>query len=215
MEKVNFHYIGVLLDMMYGISVEDEVLEELGLIGWKLIGNKTTRLYKYTTSTDNNNSIKLPCNAYHVEAVTLPYEDGNCLEQIIEQLKRNKSPLYIPGKLVKYFQSDDVLTFSQPYNALTIVYKGIMMDEDGLPELTDKEALALATYIAYIRKFKEGLVTNNDNTIKASSHLQAQWLKQCDQARITDLSQNAMNEILEVRNSWNRASYGYSFKLRQ
>jgi len=39
------------------------------------------------------------------------------------------------------------------------------MDDDGLPELTDKEATAIATYIAYITKFKEGLITNNPNII--------------------------------------------------
>jgi hypothetical protein len=44
---------------------------------------------------------------------------------------------------------------------VNILYKGILADEDGLPELTDKEATAIATYIAYVTKFKEGLITNN------------------------------------------------------
>jgi hypothetical protein len=53
----NFHYIAVLLDMMYGIEMEDEVLEELGLIGWNLIGNKNIRLYRYNTCINSDNSI--------------------------------------------------------------------------------------------------------------------------------------------------------------
>jgi hypothetical protein len=39
------------------------------------------------------------------------------------------------------------------------------MDGDGLPELSDKEANAIATYIAYVDKYKEGLKTNNGGLI--------------------------------------------------
>jgi len=39
------------------------------------------------------------------------------------------------------------------------------MDDEGLPKLTDKEATAIASYIAYVVKFKEGLQTNNTNII--------------------------------------------------
>jgi hypothetical protein len=34
--------------------------------------------------------------------------------------------------------------------------------------LSDKEASAIATYIAYVTKFKEGLRTNNGDIIKMS-----------------------------------------------
>jgi len=77
---MDFHYIGVLLDMLYGIEMEEEDLEELGLLGWNLIGNKNSRLYRYKTCINpKDNSVTLPCNALSengcVEAVTLPYED--------------------------------------------------------------------------------------------------------------------------------------------
>jgi hypothetical protein len=35
----NFHYVSVLLDMLYGIELEDSELEEYGLLAWGLIGN--------------------------------------------------------------------------------------------------------------------------------------------------------------------------------
>jgi hypothetical protein len=35
------------------------------------------------------------------------------------------------------------------------------LDEDGLPEINDKEAVAIATYVAYVDKFKQGIITNN------------------------------------------------------
>ena len=44
---VNFHYVSVLLDMLYGIkNIEEADVEELGLIAWGLIGNKNRKLYK-------------------------------------------------------------------------------------------------------------------------------------------------------------------------
>ena len=86
------------------------------------------------------------------------------------------------------------------------------MDEDGLPQLTDKEATAIATYIAYVLKFKEGLVTNNNAIIQQANLLQAKWAQQCEQARVTYLNQNDMNNIIEIRNSFDRARYGKSFK---
>jgi hypothetical protein len=53
------------------------------------------------------------------------------------------------------------LYFTHNYGKVTILYKGILADEEGLPELSDKEATAIATYIAYVTKFREGLITNN------------------------------------------------------
>lgn len=222
----NFHYIAVLLDMMYGIEMEDEVLEELGLIGWNLIGNKNIRLYRYNTCINSDNSIQLPCNVDSIEAVTTSYEDWNritnysengdqrssFIENHIESEKIYTSPYYISGKLLSYKQVGDKLYFSHNYGNINILYKGIVADNEGLPELTDKEATAIATYLAYITKYKEGLKTGNANIIQQANLLYSTWLKQCDQARITNLSQNDMNEILNVKDSWNRHSFGFSYK---
>ena len=226
MEKVNFHYVAVLLDMLYGIEVEDEDLEEIGLRAWDLIGNKNTRLYSYSVCIDSDNSIKLPCNASSIESVTVPYEDwtkstnfseyGNpataYIENDIESKKYYKSPYYQSGKLVNYTQVGNTLYFPKNYGTVNVLYKGILADEDGLPELSDKEANAIATFIAYTDKYKEGLKTNNAGIIQLAQDLERKWLKQCDQARVTELSQNDMNQILNIKDSWNRHSYGYSYK---
>ena len=42
--------------------------------------------------------------------------------------------------------------------------------------------------------------------------LEQKWLKQCDQARVTNLSANDMNEILDIKVSWDRKSYGIGYK---
>ena len=226
----NFHYIGVLLDMLYGIELDSEDLEEIGLIGWNLIGNKNTRLYRYCDVINPiDNSITLPCNILNggcVEAVTSSYEDwerttnkdnlGNphsaFVENYIETQKFYDSPYYISGKLLKYQQVGDKLYFNHNYGRVNILYKGILMDEEGLPEISDKEATAIATYIAYTQKFKLGLVNNSGDLINQANLLKAQWLQQCDQARVTYLNQNDMNNIINVSHNWNRAAYNKSYK---
>lgn len=232
----NFHYIVVLLDMLYGIEMDDEDIEELGLIAWGLIGNRNTRLYRFSTNIDpTDNSITLPCNAIYgesnqtgglIEAVTANYEDWNrttnyssygdinslFTEHLIEANKIYTDSFYIPGKLLKYKQVGDKLYFTRNYGRVNILYKGIAADDDGLPILSDKEANAIATYIAYVTKYKEGLRTNNPNIINLASSLEQKWLKQCDQARVKYLNQNDMNNILDVKSSWNRHKYGFSTK---
>lgn len=221
--------------MLYGIELEDETIEELGLLGWNLIGNRNVRLYRCSMNINPiDNSITLPCNALDgpieekgiVEAVTASYEDWayvtnyseigdnktSYIENKIESEKYYQSQYYIPGKLLKYKQSGDKLYFSHNYGKVNILYKGIVTDDDGLPELTEKEANAIATYIAYITKYKEGLITNNTVIINLAKSLKNDWLQQCDQARITYLNQNDMNNILEIKNSWDRSGYGRSYK---
>lgn len=223
-----------MLDMIYGIELEDQDLEELGLLAWGYIGNKNRRLYKYHACIDpTDNSVTLPCNAIDsngdscVELVTASYEDWervtnyseygdnntSFVEHAIEAEKFYQSPYYLPGKVLKYDQVEEKLYFTHNYGRVNILYKGVLFDDDGLPEISDKEAMAIATYIAYITKFKEGLQTNNPNIINQANQLQATWLKQCDQARVSYLNQNAMDQILEVKASWDRKSYGKGFKI--
>lgn len=230
----NFHYVAVLLDMMYGMELEDQDLEEYGLLAWGLIGNRNRKLYKFQAQINPiDNSVTLPCNALDVngdncvELVTAQTEDwetvtnysdyGNqytsFVEQGIEAEKYYQGFYYLPGKVLKYEKVGDKLYFTHNYGTVNILYKGILADEDGLPELTDKEATAIATYIAYIMKFKEGLQTNNAAITNQAIQLQALWNKQCDQARISYLNQNDMDQILDVKGSWNRKSYGKGIKI--
>ena len=230
----NFHYVSVLLDMMYGINMEDADLEELGLLAWEHIGNRVRKMYRFSANIDpSDNSVTLPCNALDIngdsciELVTSAYEDWNSVtnnsdygdqntsfvEQYIEAQKKYQGPYYIPGKVLKYEQVKDKLYFTHNYGKVNILYKGIVVDEEGLPEVTDKEAQAIATYIAYITKYKEGLRTNNGNILNLAQSLYGQWQKQADQARTKQLSQNDMDAILEASSSWDRKRYGFGYKV--
>ena len=209
--------------------MSEEDYEETALVGWNLIGNKRTKLYRYSTCiTDCSESVQLPCNVDQLEAVTTDFEEwdystndtpnGNInsafVESYIEHRKAFKDPLYISGKLIPYERVGDTLYFDKPYGKINILYKGLVLDDDGLPEITDKEATALATYCAYVIKFKEGIMTNNANIIQMANMLKQQWNIQCDQARADHyMSQNEWNQVLDCKTSWNRKSFGKSLKL--
>ena len=224
----DFNYIYTVANSLYGLELEPEQFEELGLTAWNLIGNKTVRLYNYSADISCDNlSVQLPCNCDIIEAVTYNHEDWNYstnktvngdynsqfTEQYIEARKLYQSPLYISGKYAKYERVGDTLYFDKDYGKVNILYKGIILDEDGLPKVNEKEALAIATYIAFATKQKQGWITNNQNIIQLAQYLYQQWLKYCDSARVPlSIDQNTMNQILDAKSSWNRKVYNKAYK---
>ncbi len=225
----NFYYGLSLLNTLYGLTMSEEDYEETALVGWDLIGNKRTRLYRYSVCIDDcSEGVELPCNVNELEAVTTDFEEwdysthdtpnGNInsafVESYIEHRKAFRDPLYLSGKLIHYERVGNTLYFDRPHGKINILYKGLILDDNGLPEITDKEASALATYCAYIIKFKEGIMTNNTNIIQMANMLKQQWNIQCDQARVDHyMSQNEWDQVLDAKTSWNRKSFGKSLKL--
>ena len=224
----DFNYIYTVANSLYGLELEPEQFEELGLTAWNLIGNKTVRLYNYSADISNDDfSVQLPCNCDIIEAVTYNHEDWNYstnktvngdynsqfTEQYIEARKLYQSPFYITGKYAKYERVGDTLYFDKDYGKVNILYKGIILDEDGLPKVNEKEALAIATYIAFATKQKQGWITNNQNIIQLAQYLYQQWLKYCDSARVPlSIDQNTMNQVLDAKSSWNRKVYNKAYK---
>lgn len=224
----DFHYAMTLANQLYDLEMIPENFEEIGLIAWGFIGNKRVRLYKYCTNLNcATMTVDLPCNCDIVEAVTYGFEDWNYttnltpngdfnsqfVESYIEGRKMFNNALYPSGRFVKYERVGDTLYFDRNYGKINILYKGIIADENGLPKLNDKEAMAIATYCAYVTKFKEGLRTNNANIINMAQVLKNEWNKFCDAARVPEeLDQNDMNQILDAKSSWDRKRYNKSIK---
>ena len=224
----DFNYIYTVANSLYGLELEPEQFEELGLTAWNLIGNKTVRLYNYSADISCDDlSVQLPCNCDIIEAVTYNHEDWNYstnktvngdynsqfTEQYIEARKLYQSPFYITGKYAKYERVGDTLYFDKDYGKVNILYKGIILDKDGLPKVNEKEALAIATYIAFATKQKQGWITNNQNIIQLAQYLYQQWLKYCDSARVPlSIDQNTMNQVLDAKSSWNRKVYNKAYK---
>lgn len=226
MSQNNFHYAISLAQMLYDVEGDMDDLEEIGLVAYNFIGNKNTRLYR-TTLNVINGVVELPCNCDIIEAVTYCGEDWNYtsnqkdngdlrsayIENYIESRKAFSDPFYISGKFVKYKRSGNLLYVDKGLSQVNILYHGVELDEEGLPTINDKEAIAIAEYIAYTYKYKEAIRTNNANVLQIAKDLKQQWLFHCDAARVAEyVSQEEMNKILDVQSSWGRKVFGKSYK---
>lgn len=224
----NFNSAYYQMHLLYETELTPEEFEEIGLIAWGKIGNRRTRLYRYVTDIQcPDNTVELPCNCDIIEAVTYGFEEWNYvtndtvngdyasqfIENYIESRKLYSDPLYVSGKYAKFERVGDTLYFEKNYGHVNILYKGIILDEEGLPEINHKEKDAIACYCACTKRFKEGWKNHNQNMLQEAQLLEQRWLKLCDAARVPiHLSQNDMNEILDAKSSWNRKIFNKGYK---
>lgn len=226
----NFRYAITLAQMLYDIDINDmDTLIEIGLIAHNAIGNKNTSLKAEIVSVDQKSGlVKVPCKADLIEAITYPnaedwsytsnvknHGDYNTLniEQYIEKSKQSVDPLYISGRFVKYRREGNYIYVNDQVEQVCVLYHTEQLDEDDLPLINDKEALAIADYIAYTIKYKEALRSNNQAVFQMAQIIKKQWQIHCDAARVPEyVNQNEMNDLLEVMSSANRKVHGRSFK---
>ena len=226
----NFKYAISLAQMLYDVDINDmDTLIEIGLVAYNFIGNKNTQLKSEIVNVDlKTGLVKLPCKVDLVEAITYPraedwnytsntknYGDFNSLnvEQYIEKSKQSIDPLYISGKFVKYRREGNYIYVNEPVELVCVLYHTEQLDEEDLPLINDKEAIAIADYIAYTVKYKEALRSNNQAVFQMAQTIKKQWLIHCDAARVPEyVNQNEMNDLLETTSSYNRKVYGRSYK---
>lgn len=224
----NFYSVITQANLLYGVEINEDDAIEIALIGWNKIGNKQCKLYRYrVTPNCIDLSIQLPCNCDEIEAVTYDYEDWNYTsskyidgdynsqftEHYIEARKSHEDPLYTSGRYVKYERVGDTLYLDKDYGPINILYKGVELDENDLPYLNHKEVEALACYIAYTERFKQGWALHNTAMLQEAQLLEQRWLKLCDAARVpTYLNQNDANRILDAKVSFNRKIFNKSYK---
>ena len=226
MELMNIKTAFSLLNTLYGIDMKESDFEEIALNAWELIGTKHTELKEFTGDVIDG-FLTLPCDCVEIEAVTLPIIDANitgtlingidtesiAIEKYIDTRPVLVSPYYEKDKLVKYKLAGDRLQFDKDYKKLTVLYHGVIMDDDDLPLINDKEMRAIASYVAYARTYREGLMKKDGNIINLANTMKQDWLRACNAARVThNISQNDMDSILDAKTSWNRKKHGVSFK---
>jgi len=228
MELSNIKSAYGLCNSLYGVVPDEQDFEDLALTAWKKIGTKHTRLYKYEGSVKNG-VLELPCNIDSglIESVHVPIPDAQVsandanfawqniwIQHYIDRFPKFHDSYFHPGKLIKYDEGDNELFFAHDYPKVLVVYHGILADEeDGLPLVNDKEAFAIATFVAYVTLYKEGIKKRDANVMRLAQVIKEDWLRACNAARIPEhLSQNDMDAILDAKTSWNRKAYGLSYK---
>lgn len=226
---MNFRYALTLAQTLYDVEGDTDTLIDIGLVAHNFIGNKFTQLHKTLLDVNcEDGSIQLPCDVDIIEAVTYcgiedwnytsnskQYGDLSSLytESYIESQKAFLDPHYIGGKFVKYKKVGDKLYVNKGLGKVQVLYHSVILDEDGLPAINDKEAIAIAEYIAYVTKYKEAIRTNNQNVLRMAQELKQQWLFHCDAARVPEhISQNEMDQILDALTAASWKTHGRSFK---
>ena len=226
---MNFRYALTLAQTLYDVEGDSDTLIDIGLVAHNFIGNKFTQLHKEILDVNcEDGSIQLPCGVDMIEAVTYcgmedwnytdntkPNGDISSLytENYIESRKAFLDPHYMSGKFVKYRKVGDKLYVNKSLGKVQILYHSLILDEDGLPAINDKEAIAIAEYIAYVTKYKEAIRTNNQNVLRMAQELKQQWLFHCDAARVPEhVSQNEMDQILNALTAASWKTHGKSIK---
>ena len=231
MKRYPFYTALTQVRELYGVELTPEEFENIGLIAWDKIGNKDVKLYKYIASPEENDLgefyVSLPCNVDIIESVTADYEDyqktspttsypltdTGWVEDYAESRKTNTNHLYASGKFIKYIQEGGIIKLSEKFNKVIILYKGVVVDENGLPELTENEIDAIAAFCAYTNDFKQARMTKDQSMFQIAQIMEQKWKRKCNQARIPEyINQNEMDEILNVATSWDRKRFGKSFK---
>lgn len=229
METNDFRYAISLAQTLYDIDGDMDELEEIGLIAYNFIGNKNYILDRVIIDIDCKTGIGiLPCDVDLIEAVTyVGSEDWNYTDNIknfgdsnsyfaenyIEEGKAFLDPLYIRGRFVKYKKVGNKLYTNKGAGKVQVLYYKILEDEDGLPRISEKEAIAISEFIAYTINYKKALRTNNATLMTVAQDLQKRWLRHCDEARVPSyINQNEMDSILNAVSSGNRKLYGKSYK---
>lgn len=228
MELMNIRSALSFAHTLYGVEIKESDFEEIALNAWELIGNKHTELKGFIGDTEND-FLELPCDVHEIESVHIPLVDANttdtvidgldvssiAIEHYIDALPSLDSPYYQKGKLIKYKRVGNTLQFSKNFKGILVVYHRVLLDESGLPLINEKEMRAIAAYVAYATTYKEGLKKRNGDIINMANLIKNDWLQYCNAARVSsNITQNDMDAILDVKNSWDRKKYGISYRIK-
>ena len=226
MKNLNFHTAYTYIQTNYGLNIDQLEFESSGMIAYDKIGNKQTEIKEFVGDVING-ELELPCDVTSIEAVFGNFIDSqktsnkqrwpqvitNYIEQYIEYWKYNKSLLYDYGVLLNYQMRENTLLFDKDYKNVLVLYRKQILDGEGFPYINSKEAEAIAAYCAYTDLYKQAIRTRDPNTYQMAQNIKLEWARLCERARVPEkVSQNDMNRILDVMTSFDRKSYGKSFK---
>lgn len=228
MENRKFYEAKSHLYEFYGIDLDDEEFETIALHAWDKINNKAFMWYTYKGRVKDFR-LDLPCNVDIIEYVqgsgespgtTNPvsnyaaYNASALIEEGIESVKQSNSPYYGRGHYIDHTRSGNSLIFKRDNFNVTILYKGIVVDDEGLPSLNYKEIEAIAKYCAFVTLQKKGMITKDRATIELATMMRQEWNIACAGARTPIyLTQNDMDKILDAQTTWDRKRFGKSFKM--
>ena len=227
-----------LMDEYYPLMMDKDTFLEKAWYGWKQIGNKYSYLHVYEADIPNDGIVEIPDNVESIEVVTTNeyfyntylgnskyesiffYRDGSLLKKIADLDKpvfQNELVNRL-GAFINYeLHGSNILHFDKEFagSEICIVYSGIISDEDCNPMITYKEAEAIAHYVAHVDTRRKAFMGD-----KNAAALIQMTKKESDiaiaAARIPEqLNENLMDQVFNIKTSFDRKSYNRNLKHRK
>lgn len=223
------------------VSMDEDTFIELGWMAFKELGNVAIINYMYKGQVEQGGIVRLPGNVEFIEAVTtmnipfttladsyqlydsgIPLDNWFFQQEMLNSTSRNFSVqatnMVSPGELVSYEWVDKehiVVTNSHLVGSdVYVLYKGIMVDDQCLPLLTHREALAIGFRVAFY-KTERDLFMGKPNAPVIMGYVKPESERLLRAASIPEkLNQNQMDAALDAKTSWDRKGFGRSFKVR-
>lgn len=215
-DQVKF-YGSVLLDEDFS---EQKILE-VGQLVLDKIGTKHNDLFIYNGVVDSLGKLALPCNVEIIEAVGTqepqhsfesrfsPFAGKSTIIDKSVYRVRERNENYFKGDFINYEFRGDYLKVHEKWidETIAVMYMGRIVDEEGRPLITDREAEAIVEYIAYIKEKQMGYKRIGDGGALAQTAYQAAILA-INRARVpVHISQNDIQDLKQVMQSRNQAKY--------
>jgi len=211
---------------------EDDFIEQAYYI-WKQIGNYYSNAHIYTAKVTPDNKLDLPGNVDSIKQVTFPkylyninlnnimiFSGGSLLtnRDILDKWDSYRVDSSITSKYgqnITFRQEDGYLTFDQgDFKNLyvSVLYDGLIVDEDCMPKIFFKEVLAIANNVAFNKA--QSMIAMGDPSF---AQLISLMMKESDRsmaaARVAEgYTANQWDQILDIRTSYDRKHYNRNFK---
>ena len=133
----------------------------------------------------------------------------------------NQSITMSRGKSVNYTNEGNNSIRITSIDALNrdvmVVYRSFDTDEDGLPFLNDKEVAAVAAGVAkreMVKKAFMGVALKDKTSVALLQYITAESARLLTAAKIDEnITDDAIDKMLDVKTSWDRKQYGRRFHL--
>lgn len=239
--QVNFYdfmYGKYLLKENYDITMHVDDYVEKAYEIFRRIGNIASATHAYSEVLQESREIQIPCNAEFIESVTTKEEfnvegnnqvltifntDGAIVNQnthlpdLLTSGSTNyikESQLHPDGQFIPYEIKGKYLYFPEHYvgTEVVIIYRGIVVDDEGNPCINSKQAEAIAARLAFITTQKRAFMSD-PAAMNMLSYIKMESERLLQAAAIPEhISQNAWDRLMDIKTSSNRKVFNSSYK---
>lgn len=221
---------------LYAVDIDTDDFIEMAYTIWRSIGNIATVLTRYFTKVPADFIIELPQQCEFIDSVTsidrqtvaTTHDSGGEKDRHVPAAhvrsnlpEINQSITSSSGMSINYITLDNnSIKITSPVLVsadIMIVYRSLDLDEDGLPLLNDKEVEAIAAEVAkrvMLRKGFQGIGTKDKTQQILLQYILVEAARLMTAAKITEnISDDEIDQMLNIQTSWDRKVFGRRFKL--